>query len=74
MDNISQGSEDDEIDVASMDEDDFTLGASTSVDVLDNKYTTEPSSNDESDCCEGGFLGIIELPVDRSLRSTMTSN
>ena len=36
MDNISQGLEDDEIDVASMDEDDFTLGASTLDDVLKN--------------------------------------
>jgi len=36
MDNISQGLEDDEVDIASMDEDDFTLGASTLDDVLKN--------------------------------------
>jgi hypothetical protein len=33
MDDISQGSEDDEVDVASIDEDDFTSGPSTLDDV-----------------------------------------
>jgi hypothetical protein len=34
IDDISEGSEDDEVDVASTDKDDFTLGPSTSCDVL----------------------------------------
>jgi len=59
MDDISQGSEDDEVDVASVDEDDFTLGPSTSDDVLEDEYRSEPSSEDKIDCCEGGFLDAI---------------
>jgi hypothetical protein len=68
MDDISQGSEDDEVDVASMDEDDFTLGLSTPDDVLEDEYRSEPSSEDESDCCEGGFPDAIGVPADGSLR------
>jgi hypothetical protein len=60
MVDISQGSEDDEVDVASADEDDFTSGPSTSNDVLEDEYRSEPSSDDESDCCEGGFADAIE--------------
>ncbi|CAD6333995.1 unnamed protein product [Miscanthus lutarioriparius] len=68
MDDISQGSEDDEVDVASADEDDLTSGPSTSDDVLEDEYRSEPSSEDESDCCEGGFANAICVPVDGSLR------
>ena len=68
MDDISQGSEDDEVDVASVDEDDFTSGPSTSDDVLEDKYRSKPSSEDESDCCERGFADAIGVPTDGSLR------
>ena len=68
MDDISQGSEDDEVDVASTDEDDFTSGPSTSDDVLEDEYRSEPSSEDESDCCEEGFPNAIGVPADGSLR------
>ena len=68
MDDISQGSEDDEVDVASVDEDDFTSGPSTSDDVLEDEYRSEPSSEGESDCCEGGFADAIGVPADGSLR------
>ena len=46
MDDISQGSKDDKVDVASADEDDFTSGPSTSDDVLEDEYRSEPSSED----------------------------
>ena len=68
MDDISQGSEDDKVYVASMDKDDFTLGPSTLDDVLEDEYRSEPSSEDESDCCEGRFLGAIGVLADGSLR------
>ncbi|CAD6248099.1 unnamed protein product [Miscanthus lutarioriparius] len=68
MDDISQGSYNDEVDVASVDEDDLTSGSSTLDDVLEDEYKSEPSSEDESDCCEGGFPDTIEVPVDGSLR------
>ena len=64
MDDISQGSEDDEVDVASTDEDDFTLGPSNSDDVLEDEYRSKPSSEDESDCCEGRFSDAIGVPAD----------
>ena len=64
MDNISQGSEDDKVVVVSTDEDDFTSGPSTSDDVLEDEYRSEPSSEDESDCCEGGFSDAIGVPAD----------
>jgi hypothetical protein len=51
MNDISEGSEDDEVDVASTDEDDFTSGPSTSDDVLEEEYRSEPCSEDESDGC-----------------------
>jgi hypothetical protein len=65
VDDISQGSEDDAVDVASADEDDFTSGPSTSNDVLKDEYRSKPSSEDESDCCEGGFPDAIEVPADK---------
>ena len=68
MDDISQGSEDDEVDVASSDEDDLTSGPSTSDDVFADEYRSKPSSEDESDCCEGGFPDAIGVPADESLR------
>jgi hypothetical protein len=68
MDDISQGSEDDEVDVASADEDDFISGPSTSDDVLEDEYRSEPSSEDKSDCCEGGSADAIGVPADGSLR------
>jgi len=52
----------------SVDEDDFTLGPSTSDDVLEDEYKSETSSEDESDCCEGGFLNAIGVLADGSLR------
>ena len=67
MDDISQGSEDDEVDVASTDEDDFTLRQSTSDDVLEDEYRSEPSSEDETDCCEGEFSDAIGVLADGSL-------
>jgi hypothetical protein len=51
MDDISEGSNDDEVGVASEDEDDLALGQSTSDVVLVDEYRSEPSSEDESDCC-----------------------
>jgi hypothetical protein len=63
MDDISQGSKDDEVDVASMDEDDFTSRPTTSDDVLEDEYRSEPSSEDKSDSCEGGFLAAIGVPL-----------
>jgi len=68
MDDISQGSKDDEVGVASVDEDDFTSGPSTLNDVLEDEYMSNPSSEDESDCCEGGFADAIGVPADGSLR------
>ena len=68
MDDISEGSEDDEVDVAFADEDDFTSGPSTSDDVLEDEYRSEPSSEDESDCCEGGFPDAIGVLANGSLR------
>jgi len=46
MDDISQGLEDDEVGVALADEDDLTSGQSTSDDVLEDEYRSEPSSDD----------------------------
>ena len=46
----------------SADEDDFTSGPSTSDDVLEDEYRSEPISEDETDCCEGGFpdrIGVL---------------
>jgi hypothetical protein len=37
-------------------------------DVLEDEYGSEPSSEDESDCCEGGFLDTIGVTTDGSLR------
>jgi len=68
MDDISQGSEDDEVGVALADEDDLTSGQSTSDDVLEDEYRSEPSSEDESDCCGDGFTESLGVPVDGSLR------
>jgi hypothetical protein len=68
MDDISQGSKDDEVDVASTNEDDLTLGPNTLDDVLEDEYRSEPSSEDESDCYEGGLLDAIGVPADGSLR------
>jgi hypothetical protein len=68
MDDISQGSEDDEVDVASADEDDITSGPSTSDDVLEDENMSKPSSEDESVCCEGGFSDAIGVLADGSLR------
>ena len=68
MDDISEGSEDDEVDVASADKDDFTSGPSTSDDVLEDEYRFEPSTEDKSDCCEGGFPDTIGVIADGSLR------
>jgi hypothetical protein len=45
MDDVSQRLEDDEVDVASADEDDFISGPSTSNDVLEDGYRSEPSCN-----------------------------
>jgi hypothetical protein len=67
-DDISQGSEDDKVGVDSEDEDDLTSGQSTSDDVLEDEYRSEPSSLDESDCCEAGFTESLGVPVDGSLR------
>jgi hypothetical protein len=68
MDDISQGSKDDKVDVASADEDGITSGPSTSDDVLEDENRSEPSSEDESVCCEGGFPDAIGVLADRSLR------
>jgi hypothetical protein len=68
MDDISQGSKDDEVDVASTDEDDLTSGPNTLDDVLEDEYRSEPSSEDESDCYKGGFLDTIGVLADGSLR------
>jgi hypothetical protein len=68
MDDISEGSEDDEVDVAYADEDDLTFGATTSDDVVEDEYMSEPSSEDESDCCEVGFTESVGVPTDGSLR------
>jgi hypothetical protein len=68
MDDISVGSEDDEFDFASADEDDLTSGATTSDDVVEDEYRTEPISNNESDRCEEGFPDTIGVPTDGSLR------
>jgi hypothetical protein len=43
-------------------------GPSTSDDVLEDEYRSEPSSDDESDCCEGGFPYTIGVPIDGSSR------
>jgi hypothetical protein len=68
MDDMSEGLEDDEVDVALADENDFTSGPSTSDNVLENEYRFEPSSDDESDGCQGGFLDVIGVIADGSLR------
>jgi hypothetical protein len=68
MDAISEGSDDDEVGVASEDEDDLTSGQSTSDVVLEDEYRSEPSSEDEGDCCEAGFTESIRVAVDGSLR------
>jgi hypothetical protein len=68
MDDISEGSEDDEVDVAYVDEDDLTSGATTSDDVVEDEYRSEPSSEDESNCCEAGFMESVGVPTDGSLR------
>jgi hypothetical protein len=60
--------EDDEVDVASVDEDGFTLGPSSSTDVLEDEYRSKPSSEDESDGSQGGFLDAIGVLADGSLR------
>jgi hypothetical protein len=36
--------------------------------VLEDEYRSEPSSLDESDCCEAGFTESLGVPVDGSLR------
>jgi hypothetical protein len=36
--------------------------------VLEDEYRSEPSSEDESDCCEGGFPDAKGVPADGSLR------
>ena len=36
--------------------------------MLKDEYRSEPSSEDKSDCCEGGFLDAIGVLADRSLR------
>ena len=43
-------------------------GQGTSDDVLEDEYRSEPSSEDESDCCEGGFLDAIGVLANGSLR------
>jgi hypothetical protein len=65
IDDISQGLEDDEVGVASEDEDDFTSGQ-TSLDdvVLEDEYRLEPSSEDENDTCEARFTESLRVPVD----------
>jgi hypothetical protein len=41
--------------------------------VLEDEYRSEPSSEDESDCCDAGFTESIGVAVDGSLEwSTMT--
>ena len=68
MDDISQGSEDDEVDVASANKNNFTSAPSTLDDVLEDEYRSKPSSEDESDCCEGGLSDAIGVPADELLR------
>jgi hypothetical protein len=68
MDGISEGSDDDKVGVASEDEDDLTSGQSTSDVVLVDEYRSEPSSEDESDCCEVRFTESIGVAVDGSMR------
>ena len=46
----------------------MTSGPSTLDYVLEDEYRSEPSSEDKSDCCEGGFLDAIGDPADGSLR------
>ena len=36
--------------------------------MLEDEYRSKPSSKDESDCCEGGFLDAIGVPANGSLR------
>jgi hypothetical protein len=69
-DDVSEGSEDDTVDVgvASGDEDDLTSWQTTSDDVLEDEYRSEPSSEDESDVCDKGFMESLGVPVDGSLR------
>jgi len=62
MDDISEGSEDEE------EIDDYTSGPSTSEDVLEDEYRSEPSSEEESDCFEAGFTESLRGPCDGSLR------
>jgi hypothetical protein len=68
MDDISEGSEDDEVGVASKDEDDLTSGQNTSDDVLEDEYRSEPSSEDESYCCDARFTESLGVLVDGLLR------
>jgi hypothetical protein len=69
MDDISQGSEDDKVGVASDDEDDFTSGQTSSDDVvLEDEYRSEPSSEDESESCAAGFMESLRVLVDGSFR------
>jgi hypothetical protein len=63
MDDMSQGSEDDEVGDVSADEDDLTSRQSTSDDVLEDEYRSEPCSEDKSDCCEAGFTESLGVPV-----------
>jgi hypothetical protein len=55
VDDISKGSDDDEVGVASEDEDDLISWQSTSDVVLEDEYRSEPSSEDESDYYEARF-------------------
>jgi hypothetical protein len=68
MDDISQGWENDELDVVSTDEDDYSSGPSTPDDVLEDEYRSGPSIEDESDPCEVGFMVSFGVLAGRSLR------
>lgn len=68
IDNISQGSEDDEVDLASMDKNEYTSGPSTQDDVVEDEYRSGPSVEDDSDSCEVGFLRSFGVLADGSLR------
>jgi hypothetical protein len=37
-------------------------------DVSEDEYRSEPSSEDESECCEGGFADAIGVSDDGSLK------
>jgi hypothetical protein len=69
MHDISEGSKDDEVGVASEDKDDLTSKQTSLVDVLlEDEYRSESSSKNDSDCCEAGFRESIGVPVDGSIR------